>query len=153
LSKLRELENQNPRNFQDEDFQILDACLVGRLQGQGTIAKTIRSGGILNGGQSYYLHWTQPPFLTDKALQIYKQLDHPDEESNQQRLKWAIQATIKEYHTIWMAQPHIYPKVGFSGCSPDSLGIPPETEAAHFMHILQPFTAKHGISVLEFSEK
>jgi alpha,alpha-trehalase len=31
--------------------------------------------------------------------------------------------------------------------------LQPETEASHFTHILQPFADKHGLSVLEFSEK
>ncbi|KAJ7592887.1 alpha,alpha-trehalase-neutral trehalase [Mycena floridula] len=110
-------------------------------------------GKILNGSRSYYLCRTQPPFLTDMALQIYNQLDRSDMESNRQWLKRAIQAAIKEYHTIWVAEPRMDPKTGLSRYRPDGLGIPPETEATHFTHILEPFAAKHGLSVLEFSEK
>ncbi|KAF9000656.1 alpha,alpha-trehalase-neutral trehalase [Cyathus striatus] len=76
---------------------------------------------------------TQPPFLTDMALQIYNQLDRSDLESNRKWLKRAIQAAIKEYHTIWVAEPRIDPKTGLSRYRPDA--------------------AKHGLSVLEFSEK
>ncbi|ESK95365.1 neutral trehalase [Moniliophthora roreri MCA 2997] len=108
---------------------------------------------ILNGSRSYYLCRTQPPFLTDMALQIYNQLDRSDVEENRQWLKRAIQAAIKEYHTIWVAEPRMDPKTGLSRYRPDGLGIPPETEATHFTHILEPYAAKHGLSVLEFSEK
>ncbi|KAG5337287.1 hypothetical protein C0989_009933 [Termitomyces sp. Mn162] len=110
-------------------------------------------GKILNGSRSYYLCRTQPPFLTDMALQIYNQLDRSDMEANRQWLKRAIQAAIKEYHTVWVAEPRIDPKTGLSRYRPDGLGIPPETEATHFTQILEPFAHKHGISVLEFSEK
>ena len=31
--------------------------------------------------------------------------------------------------------------------------FPPETEATHFTHVLEPYVAKHGLSVHKFSEK
>ncbi|KAI0342674.1 trehalase-domain-containing protein [Trametopsis cervina] len=110
-------------------------------------------GKILNGSRSYYLCRTQPPFLTDMALQIYNQLDRSDMEANRAWLKRAIQAAIKEYHTIWVAEPRMDPKTGLSRYRPDGLGIPPETEATHFTHILEPYAHKHGLSINEFSEK
>ncbi|KIK55157.1 glycoside hydrolase family 37 protein [Collybiopsis luxurians FD-317 M1] len=110
-------------------------------------------GKILNGSRSYYLCRTQPPFLTDMALQIFNQLDRSDVDANRAWLKRAIQAAIKEYHTIWVAEPRMDPKTGLSRYRPDGLGIPPETEATHFTHILEPYAAKHGLSILEFSEK
>ncbi|KAG8995873.1 alpha,alpha-trehalase nth1 [Tulasnella sp. JGI-2019a] len=110
-------------------------------------------GKILNGSRSYYLCRTQPPFLTDMALQIFNQLDRSKYAENKKWLKRAIQAAIKEYHTIWMAVPRLDPVTGLSRYRPDGLGIPPETEASHFTHILEPYAEKHGISILEFSEK
>ncbi|KAF9068956.1 trehalase-domain-containing protein [Rhodocollybia butyracea] len=110
-------------------------------------------GKILNGSRSYYLCRTQPPFLTDMALQIFNQLDRSDIDANRAWLKRAIQAAIKEYHTIWVAEPRIDPKTGLSRYRPEGLGIPPETEATHFTHILEPYAQKHGLSILEFSEK
>ncbi len=108
---------------------------------------------ILNGSRSYYLARSQPPFLTDMALQIYNQLDRSDLEANRQWLKRGIQAAIKEYHTIWVAEPRVDPKTGLSRYRPEGVGIPPETEATHFTHILEPYAAKHGLSVNEFSER
>ena len=86
------------------------------------------------------------------ALQTYNQLDRTDEKANNVWLKGAIQAAIKEYHTIWLAHPRIDPVTGLSRFRPDGLGIPPETEASHFTHVLQPFADKHGLSVLEFAD-
>ncbi|KAJ7649884.1 alpha,alpha-trehalase-neutral trehalase [Roridomyces roridus] len=102
-------------------------------------------GKILNGSRSYYLCRTQPPFLTDMALQIYNQLDRSDLAANRAWLKRAIQAAIKEYHTIWVAEPRMDPKTGLSRYRPDGLGIPPETEATHFTHILEPEKYNEGL--------
>jgi alpha,alpha-trehalase len=52
-------------------------------------------GKILNGSRSYYLCRSQPPFLTDMALQTYNQLDRSEEKANNIWLKAAIQAAIK----------------------------------------------------------
>lgn len=87
------------------------------------------------------------------ALQIFNQLDRSNIDENRAWLKRAIQAAIKEYHTIWVNEPRIDPKTGLSRYRPEGLGIPPETEASHFTHILEPYAAKHGLSVLEFTEK
>ncbi|KAF5371435.1 hypothetical protein D9757_009981 [Collybiopsis confluens] len=85
-------------------------------------------GKILNGSHSYYLCRTQPPFLTNMALQIFNQLDQSDVDANRAWLKRAI----IEYHMIWVAKPRIDPKTGPSCYHPDGLGISPETEATHF---------------------
>lgn len=72
---------------------------------------------------------SQPPFLTDLALQIYYHLDTTDPE-NKEWLKRAIRAAIKEYHTVWMSEPRFDPVTGLTRYRPDGLGVPPETEAS-----------------------
>lgn len=107
-------------------------------------------GKILNGNRSYYLMRSQPPFLTDLALQVYSRLDPATPEENRAWLRKIIQSAIKEYHTVWMSQPRMDPISGLSRYRPDGTGIPPETEASHFTHLLQPYAEKHRISVNEF---
>ena len=110
-------------------------------------------GKILNGNRTYYLLRSQPPFLTDMALQVFSRLDPAKDHDNRAWLKKAIQAAIKEYHTVWMNQPRYDPKTGLTRFRPEGLGVPPETEATHFTHILRPFAEKHGISINEFTRK
>jgi alpha,alpha-trehalase len=93
---------------------------------------------------------SQPPFLTDLALQVYSRLDPTTPGDNKAWLKKVIQSAIHEYHSVWMASPRLDPVSGLSRFRCDGLGIPPETEASHFTHILQPFADKHGLSVNEF---
>lgn len=142
----------------DSYFTSLGLIVDGRVQmAKGIVEHFVfeikHYNKILNGSRSYYLARSQPPFLTDMALQIYNRLDRSDLEANRQWLKRAIQGAIKEYHTIWVAEPRMDPKTGLSRYRPDGLGIPPETEATHFTHILKPYAEKHGLSTNEFSER
>jgi alpha,alpha-trehalase len=110
-------------------------------------------GKILNANRSYYLCRSQPPFLTDMALQYYDAVMEmePEEEPNALELvKVAIIAAIKEYHSVWMAQPRFDPETGLSRYRPTGSGLPPETEADHFHHILLPYATKRGITIEEF---
>lgn len=50
----------------------------------------------------------------------------------------------------WMVEPSLDKVSGLSRYRPAGLGIPPETEATHFTHILQPYAQKLGISVNEY---
>ena len=96
---------------------------------------------------------SQPPFLTDLALQVYRRLDPMRGSENKIWLRGVIQSAIHEYHSVWMSSPRLDPVSGLSRFRPDGLGIPPETEASHFTHILKPFAEKHGISVNEFIQR
>jgi neutral trehalase len=88
--------------------------------------------------------------LTDLAVQIFNQHLPAERETLKPWLKRAIKAAIKEYHKYWMVEPSLDPKSGLSRYRPAGLGIPPETEASHFTHILQPYAQKKGISVNEY---
>ncbi|KIV96446.1 hypothetical protein PV10_00316 [Exophiala mesophila] len=105
-------------------------------------------GKILNANRSYYLTRSQPPFLTDMALKVYEKIKH--EEGALDFLRLAIRAAIKEYYNVWMSTPRYDPASGLSRYRPDGLGVPPETEASHFLHILTPYAEKHGMSFEEF---
>jgi alpha,alpha-trehalase len=108
-------------------------------------------GKILNATRSYYLCRSQPPFLTDMALRVYERIKH--EPDAMDFLRTALLAAIKEYHSVWTAEPRLDPVTGLSRYRPEGLGVPPETEAGHFLHILEPYAEKHGLSFEDFVEK
>ncbi|GAA6034834.1 hypothetical protein JCM8097_009323 [Rhodosporidiobolus ruineniae] len=108
---------------------------------------------IPNGSRSYYLMRSQPPFLTDLALQVYEQLDPANEAENKDFLKRAIQGAIEEYHIVWHEERRLDSVTGLSRYRPDGLGVPPETEASHFNAVLQPYADELGISINEFIEQ
>lgn len=104
-------------------------------------------GKILNANRSYYLCRSQPPFLTDMALRVYEQIQN--EPGAKDLLKQAFVSAIKEYHTVWMAEPRLDKKTGLSRYRPDGLGFPLETEESHFNHLLKPFAKKYNTTVNE----
>ncbi|TAQ89389.1 hypothetical protein B7494_g2280 [Chlorociboria aeruginascens] len=105
-------------------------------------------GKILNATRSYYLCRSQPPFLTDMALRVYDKIKH--EQGALEFLRIAILAAIKEYHSVWVSLPRLDPITGLSRYRPEGLGVPPETEASHFTHLLEPYAEKHGLSFKDF---
>ncbi|EHA52473.1 alpha,alpha-trehalase nth1 [Pyricularia oryzae] len=107
-------------------------------------------GKILNATRSYYLCRSQPPFLTDMALRVYDKIRHEPDAT--EFLRTAILAAIKEYHSVWVAEPRLDPVTGLSRYRPEGTGVPPETEADHFLHILEPYYKKHNMTFKEFVE-
>jgi alpha,alpha-trehalase len=105
-------------------------------------------GKILNGNRSYYLLRSQPPFLTDMTLRVYQKISQ--QPGALEFLRTATLAAIKEYYSVWMAEPRYDPSSGLSRYRPQGLGVPPETEASHFVHVLQPYAKKHGLSFEQF---
>lgn len=105
-------------------------------------------GKILNANRSYYLTRTQPPFLTDYALRVYQAIRHEPDALDFLRL--VTQAAIKDYYTNWMSQPRYDSVSGLSRYRPDGLGVPPETEATHFVHIVSPYAKKLNLSFEDY---
>lgn len=139
----------------DSYFETLGLLIDGRTE----LAKSMvdnfvyqikHYGKILNANRSYYLCRSQPPFLTDMALRVYKKLDHSTTLKRLENLSWlaiVLQAAIKEYNQVWMSEPRLDKKTGLSRFRPEGLGIPPETEASHFDHVIQPYAQKANLSI------
>ncbi|KAE8328367.1 trehalase-domain-containing protein [Aspergillus sergii] len=105
-------------------------------------------GKILNANRSYYLLRSQPPFLTDMALRVYERIK--GEPDALEFLRTSILAAIKEYYSVWTAEPRFDPVSGLSRYRPEGLGVPPETEPTHFLHLLTPYAEKHGMKFDDF---
>lgn len=105
-------------------------------------------GKILNANRSYYLCRSQPPFLTDMAIKVYNKIAH--EPGALDFLRMALLAAIKEYHSVWMAEPRLDTVTGLSRYRPEGKGVPPETEATHFTHLLEPYAKKRGMCFKDF---
>lgn len=105
-------------------------------------------GKILNANRSYYLCRSQPPFLTDMAMKIYDRIRH--EPDAIEYLKYITQAAIKEYYNVWMSDPRYDTTTGLSRYRPDGVGVPPETEATHFVHVINPYAEKLNLTFDEY---
>ncbi|KAF9115293.1 alpha,alpha-trehalase nth1, partial [Mortierella sp. AM989] len=142
----------------DSYFESLGLLADGRLElAKGMVDNFVYEiqhyGKILNANRSYYLTRTQPPFLTDMMLKVYDRLPPLLEAENKQWLAVALTAAIKEYLTIWLSQPRYDPETGLSRFYSEGIGMPPETEATHFDHVIKPFADAMGLSIEEYSKR
>ena len=107
-------------------------------------------GQILNANRSYYLCRSQPPFLTDLAIQAFNRAK--EEKQSTEFFRRAILAAIKEYHQVWMASPRYDTRTDLSLYGPPRVGLPPEVEEGHYDHVIMPYVIKYGMDKLEFIE-
>lgn len=110
-------------------------------------------GKILNANRSYYLMRSQPPFLTDMALHVYRRLAGREDADGEPAAEWlrgVFLAAIAEYRQCWMVAPRYVPAVGLNRYGCDGRGVPPETEATHFDMLLGRFAAKHSVDPAAF---
>lgn len=129
---------------------ILEPC-IGMCE--NFIFEINHYGKILNANRSYYLCRSQPPFLTDMTLQIFNYIHRKTNKFELNFLKRAFLAAIKEYNDVWCSPPRLDPVTGLSTYHPSGKGIPPETEATHFISVLTPYCEKYNLSFEEFQQK
>ncbi|KAG5458946.1 MAG: glycoside hydrolase [Olpidium bornovanus] len=136
----------------DSYFEALGLMIDGRLD----LAKNMvdnfvyeikHYGKILNANRSYSLTRSQPPFLTEMSLRVFERLPADREKENVAWLHEAFAAAIREYYEVWMSPPRLDPKTGLSRYHPTGIGMPPETEASHFDHVVEPYAKALGVDV------
>jgi alpha,alpha-trehalase len=142
--------------YWDSYFTSLGLLQIGRTElvrqiVQNFVFEIRHYGKIPNANRSYYLCRSQPPFLTDLAVQTFKAIR--SEVGAVEFLRTAILAAIKEYRQVWMAEPRYDPVTGLSRYRPPGLGIPLEVESGHFDYILAGYAKNHNITIPEFIAK
>jgi alpha,alpha-trehalase len=80
-------------------------------------------GKILNANRTYYLTRSQPPFLTQAILGIYRH------SSDRQWLAQSVPA-IEQYYRYWTQEPHLTPGTGLSRYYDSGEGPAPEVVAS-----------------------
>src|SRR5260370_8757465 len=83
-------------------------------------------GRILNANRTYYLSRSQPPFLTQMLLGVYRKTHDR---------KWLEDAlpAVEQYYRYWTSEPHLTPTTGLSpyfdlgeGPAPEALAAQPD---------------------------
>jgi alpha,alpha-trehalase len=80
-------------------------------------------GKILNANRTYYLTRSQPPFLTEMLLGVYRQTN------DRKWLEGALPA-IEQYYRYWTIEPHLTPETGLSRYWDSGDGQAPEVVSA-----------------------
>jgi alpha,alpha-trehalase len=80
-------------------------------------------GKILNANRTYYLHRSQPPFLTQMLLGVYEKTHDA---------KWLASAvrSVEAYYRFWTSEPHLTPDTGLSRYYSTGEGPAPEVVSA-----------------------
>lgn len=139
----------------DSYFESLGLIIDGKVELAKAMADNFvyeieHYGQILNANRTYYLTRSQPPFLTSLALAVYNEL--PRNSENKEWLKKILNASIKEYKTVWMNKPKLCTN-NLSRYYDKGIGLAPETELAHYDSMLKPFAEKAGLSIREYHKK
>jgi alpha,alpha-trehalase len=80
-------------------------------------------GKVLNANRTYYMTRSQPPFLTQMVLGVYKQTH------DRKYLEEAL-PKIEKYYQVWVAQPHLTPETALSRYFDMGEGPAPEVVSA-----------------------
>jgi len=122
---------------------------VARSIVNNCVYEILHYGAILNANRTYYLTRSQPPFLTSMAIACYGRL--PRSEASRAWLARSLEASIREYHSLWMNGDHLT-ATGLSRYFDRGTGIPPEVEPGHYERILAPYAQRAGMSPDRFRE-
>ncbi|KAI9000068.1 neutral trehalase [Gaertneriomyces semiglobifer] len=138
----------------DSYFESLGLLLDGRVElARGMVENFCYEiehyGKILNANRSYYLTRSQPPFLTDMINKTLPYL-HRKGWTMTEGLVWtarSVRASIKELLSVWLASPRLDYTTGLCKYHPEGMGMPPETEASHFLHTFEPYAKAMGVEL------
>ncbi|HYL37108.1 MAG TPA: trehalase family glycosidase [Bryobacteraceae bacterium] len=109
-------------------------------------------GKILNANRTYYLTRSQPPFLTQMLLAVYKHTH------DQHWLEDAMPA-IETYYRYWTSEPHLTPETGLSryfdlgdGPAPEVLASEHDARGRTDYDLVREFFRKHKITDYDASQ-
>jgi alpha,alpha-trehalase len=109
-------------------------------------------GKILNANRTYYLTRSQPPFLTQMLLGVYRR--------NKDR-KWLADAVpaIESYYRFWTSEPHLTPATGLSryydlgdGPAPESLSAERDAQGLTHYDRVEEYYRTHKVADYEVGE-
>lgn len=109
-------------------------------------------GKILNANRTYYLSRSQPPFLTQMILNVYRE---------QRNLSWlrATVPAIEKYYSFWIDEPHLTKQTGLSryydlgdGPAPEVLsGERDDKGQDHYDHVKE-YYRTHNVKDYDLSQ-
>jgi alpha,alpha-trehalase len=109
-------------------------------------------GKVLNANRSYYLTRSQPPFLTEMVLNVYRRTHDR---------KWLEQAipAVERYDRFWAGEPHLTPETGLSryydfgeGPAPESLSAEHNAQGQSHYDLVKAYFRTHKVTAYDVSQ-
>ncbi len=109
-------------------------------------------GKVLNANRTYYLTRSQPPFLTEMVLAVYRKTH------DRQWLERAL-PEIEKYYRYWTTPPHLTPETGLSryfdlgeGPAPEVLSAEKDAEGRTHYDLVQQYFRTHKVDDYDVSQ-
>lgn len=109
-------------------------------------------GKVLNANRTYYLSRSQPPFLTQMVLGVYKKT---------QDRKWLEDAEpeIEKYYRLWATEPHLTPETQLSryydlgeGPAPEVVSAERDAEGRTHYDLVKQYFKTHEITAYDVNQ-
>jgi alpha,alpha-trehalase len=109
-------------------------------------------GKILNANRTYYLSRSQPPFLTQMILNVYRK---------QPNIAWlrSTVPAIEKYYRFWIEEPHLTSETGLSryydlgkGPAPEVLSGERDDQGRDHYDLVKDYYRAHDVQDYELSE-
>jgi len=109
-------------------------------------------GKVLNANRTYYLTRSQPPFLTQMILGVYKKTHDR---------KWLEDAEpeIEKYYRVWSTEPHLTPDTGLSryydmgeGPAPEVVSAERDAQGRTHYDLVKNYFKTHQIDAYDVSQ-
>jgi alpha,alpha-trehalase len=109
-------------------------------------------GRILNANRTYYLTRSQPPFLTQMLLAVYR---------HTQDKKWLAEAVpqIESYYRFWTTEPHLVPETGLSryfdlgdGPAPEVVSSERDAQGRTHYDLIEEYLRTHDVPDFDVSQ-
>jgi alpha,alpha-trehalase len=122
-----------------------DQVELAKDMADNLLYETREYGKVLNANRTYYLTRSQPPFLTQMVLAVYRRT---------QDRKWleASLPAIQKYYRYWTAGPHFTPETGLSryfdlgeGPSPEVLSSEHDSSGRTDYDLIKDYFRTHRI--------
>jgi alpha,alpha-trehalase len=109
-------------------------------------------GRILNANRTYYLTRSQPPFLTQMLLGVYRK-------TNDRKWLEAALPAVEKYYRFWTTEPHLTPGTSLSryydlgdGPAPEVLSSEKDAEGHTHYDLVKQYFRTHKIADYEVGE-
>ena len=109
-------------------------------------------GMILNANRTYYLTRSQPPFLTEMLLNVYRK-------THDRRWLESALPEIEKYYRYWTSEPHLIPATGLSryfdlgeGPAPEVVASERDAQGRDHYEVVREYFRTHPVTAYDKSQ-
>ena len=109
-------------------------------------------GKVLNANRTYYLTRSQPPFLTEMILAVYRA-------TNDRKWLEAAWPNVESYYRFWTTEPHLVKETGLSryydfgeGPAPEAIATERDPQGRTYYDLVRQYFRAHRVKDYDLSQ-